>query len=52
MKHPYKRAFTLIGMGIGFGLWYFYDSVWPFLASIFLFMGIGTLLDARAGKSD
>ncbi len=45
----YKKALTLIGMGIGFLLWWYFDSFWLFLASMFISMGIGALLDAKKG---
>jgi hypothetical protein len=43
----YKKAFTLIGMGIGFALWWYFNSFWLFLASMFVFMGFGLLLDIK-----
>ena len=43
----YKKALTLIGMGLGFVLWWYFDSFWLFLASMFVFMGVGMLLDVK-----
>ena len=51
-KRTYRNAFTLIGMGIGFGLWYRYDSFWMFLASMFVLMGVGTIVDIKLQKSE
>jgi hypothetical protein len=44
-ERSFKKAFTIIGLGVGFALWYLVNSVFIFVASLFIFMGIGMLID-------
>ncbi|WP_457548816.1 multidrug transporter [Archaeoglobus sp.] len=47
MKKTYTSAFTLIGLGIGFFLWWSLGSIWLLFASMFLFMGLGVIADTK-----
>ena len=47
----FKKAFSIIGLGVGFTLWAFAgDPMW-FCAGFFVFLGTGYLLDEIAKMS-
>jgi len=45
MVTSFKKAFALIGIGVGFALWFMFNEPLMFCVGFFICMGLGALVD-------